>query len=79
MSRSVTWTATCDIQSPDCIHTATMPGQNVLPAGWMNLAGALFGGDGGQAGNNLDVCPQCEADLAVLPPAWLAVIPTPPS
>jgi hypothetical protein len=78
MSRSNEWTVTCDIVSPNCIHTGSMPSQSLLPSEWMNITGALFGATG-QAGNNVDVCPACMGDLSVLPPAWAAIIPTVPS
>ena len=75
MSRTTTYTVTCDV---DKTTVATQPSQGDLPVGWLNLQGALFG-PGAQADNNVDVCPTCMEELAALPAQWQAIIPATPS
>ena len=75
MSRSTTFTVTCDV---DKTTSSTQPNEDDLPVGWLNLKGELFG-NGAQAGNDIDVCPTCMAELGALPTQWQALIPVLPS
>ena len=80
MSVSQQFIATCDVDGPNCLRTAAMPAETVLPPDWMSLNGNLFGAGGGSTPAQTDACGACVLTLgAALPASWLAVMPQPPS
>jgi hypothetical protein len=79
MTITAQWIATCDVNGPNCVHTATAPAETMLPEGWMHLSGNLFGSNASSP-SATDACGACVLTLgAALPASWLAQMPPAPS